>query len=105
MVPGVDYIILGFGHLLAFGIENQPEAQTALVADAVENRGTYRQQGVEPTSGLVDSLTDIVDWEVVLKVSLARKGVMPLGEECATAVEPAVHHERLSFHRLAVGVD
>ncbi len=104
MVPRIDNIALGLRHFLAFCIENESERKTALVADGIEDCGGDGQQRVKPASGLVDTFADVVDWEVLLQLLSSSERVMPLCEESATRVEPAVHHVGLPNHLAAASI-
>ena len=63
VVPRVNDVATGFGHLLAFCIQDQTEGEAAFVGHVVKDRGRNGQQRVEPSSRLVHAFTDVVDGE------------------------------------------
>ena len=54
-LPRVDDVAAALRHLLAVGVEDQPEADAVAVAGLVEEQGRDREQRVEPAAGLVDA--------------------------------------------------
>ena len=82
-LPGDDDVALRLGHLLALGIEDQPEAEAGLVRRAAEQQHRDRQQRVEPAARLVERLADVVGREVLLEPVLVLERRVPLGERHA----------------------
>ena len=49
-------------HLPTVFVEDVSEAEDASIGGLIEDESANRHQGVEPTSGLIDCLTDEVGW-------------------------------------------
>ena len=58
-------------------------------------------QAVEPTPGLVYSLTDEIGGKALLEHSLILKGIMPLGYWHSSRIKPAISYLRNAPHRVA----
>ena len=100
-IEGIDGIALGFAHLLAVLILHQSEHNHVFKGRLVEQQGGFRQQGVEPASGLVHRLGNELSRELLFKGFLIFKRIMMLGERHCAGIEPAVNHLRHPLHRLA----
>ena len=91
-VPGVDDVAPALRHLLALGVEDQPQTDAVAVAGGVEEQCRLGEQRVEPAAGLVDRLADVVGRETLLELRLALERVVELGEGHRAAVVPGVDH-------------
>ncbi len=88
----LNHVAHPFAHLAAFLVQNQAQADDVLVRRLACQQGGQRVQAVEPATGLVDRLANVVGGEP--SVGLYRvvvEGVMPLGKWHRTRVEPGVH--------------
>ncbi len=100
-VPGVDDVAAALRHLLALGVEDQPEADAVAVAGGVEEQGRLGEQGVEPAAGLVLGLADVVGREALLELLFALERVVELREGHRAAVVPGVDHREDAAHDAA----
>ena len=91
-VPGLDDVAAALRHLLALGVEDQPEADAVAIAGGVEEQRRLGQQRVEPAAGLVDRLADEVGREALLELLLVLERVVELRERHRAAVVPGVDH-------------
>ncbi len=91
-LPGVDDVAAALRHLLALGVEDQPEADAVAEARAVEQQGRLGEQRVEPSARLVLGLADVVGREELLEGLLVLERVVVLGEGHRAAVVPGVDH-------------
>ncbi len=100
-LPGVDDVPLALAHLDPILIE------TVAGDDAVPERGlpmddrARGEQGVEPTSCLVDRLADEVSREALLEGLLVLERVVPLSGVHRPRVEPGIDYVRNPVHPLA----
>ncbi len=100
--PGPDDIPFALAHLLALGIQDVPQADDILIADAVEEQGGDGVQAVKPATRLVNRLADVVGREApVLEYRLVLEGVVVLGDGHIAGVEPAVNDLRHALHSTA----
>ena len=88
--PGLDHVALALGHLLAVGVEDQPQADHVAERAPVEEEHALGQQRVEPAAGLVDGLADEVGREAPLQRVRPRERVRVLGVGHRAAVVPDV---------------
>ena len=100
-VPRDDHVPAGLAHLLALGIEDQPEAEHRAVGGAPVQQHRHREQGVEPPARLVERLADVVGGEVVGELLDVLERRVPLGERHRARVPPRVDHLRHAPHLAA----
>jgi len=67
------------GHLAAFGIEDQAQADDILEGRTIEQKRGDGVQGVKPAPGLIHGLADIIGGELLFEGFKIFKGVVPLG--------------------------
>ncbi len=67
------------GHLAAFSIKDQAQADDILESHAVEQKRGDGVQGVEPAPGLINGLADKIGGELLFEGFEVFKGVVPLG--------------------------
>ena len=77
--PGIHHVSPRLGHLLAFGVQDQPQADAGQVAGLVEEKGGDGVQTVEPAPRLVHRFGDEVGGELLPEKLLVLEGVVPLG--------------------------
>eukprot|EP00966_Prymnesium_polylepis_P279832 6464868-Prymnesium_polylepis.1 len=85
--PRVDRVAFALGHLLAVGVEHEPDREHGAVGGPAEERGREREHRVEPAAGLIDTLRDEVDDR--RRIGLPAERVVRRGERRAARVEPA----------------
>ena len=68
-LPRVDDVAAALRHLLAVGVEDQPEADAVAIARAVEQQRRLGEQRVEPAARLVLRLADVVGRKPLLELS------------------------------------
>ena len=91
-----------FDIFLAVFVDDQIQANTVLVGDAVRHQGRDRVQGIKPAARLVDRFADVVGREMLLELVMILERVMPLRVRHGTGVEPAIDHFRNTLPGLAV---
>ena len=94
-------VTLGLTHLLSVLILYVTKHDNILVRRLVKEQCGDCHQGIEPSSCLVNRLTDEVSREVVLEDILILKRIMPLCKWHRTGIEPAVDNLRYTLHLAA----
>ena len=94
-------VTLGLTHLLSVLILYVTKHDNVLVRRLVKEQCGDCHQGIEPSSCLVNCLTDEVSREVVLEDILILKRIMPLCKWHRTGIEPAVDNLRYTLHLAA----
>ena len=97
----IHRVAFGLAHLLAVFVLHVAEHDDVLVRSLVEQQGRLRKQGVEPASGLVDSLGDELCRELSLEEVLVLKRIMMLCEGHCAGIEPAVDNLGHPLHLAA----
>ncbi len=90
----VQHVTDVLAHLAAVGVEQQAQAQHGLVGGAVEHQRPHGHQRVEPATGLVDGLADVLRRVLALELFAVAVRGSPLGERHRSAVVPDVDHFR-----------
>ena len=98
---GVGVVPQALGHLLAVGGKDKAVYHTVLEGGTVKEGGCQNGEGVEPASGLVQSLGDEVRREVAFQVVLVLEGIVVLGVGHGARLKPAVQHLRDAGHGAA----
>lgn len=76
---GVRVVLKPLAHLLAISSKNQAIGNEVLEGGLVEQGSGEHDEGVEPTSGLVNTLGNEVGGEGLLEGFLVLEGVVTLG--------------------------
>ena len=97
----INRVTLGLTHLLSVLILYVTKHDNILVRRLVKEQCGDCHQGIEPSSCLVNRLTDEVSREVVLEDILILKRIMPLCKWHRTGIEPAVDNLRHTLHLAA----
>ena len=100
-LPRVDDVAQRLGHLAALAVEDQPEAQHALVRRPAEQQRRDGEQRVEPAARLIERLADVVGREALLEALLVLERRVLLGERHRAGVKPHVDDLGHARHRLA----
>src|SRR5690606_27361974 len=101
-VVRVDDVADRFRHFLAVLVHDVAQANTVFVRDLIGYEGRYRVQRVEPATGLVDCLADVIRREMLRELLLVLERVMPLRVRHGAGVEPAIDDLRNPPPRLPV---
>ena len=92
-VHGVGVILESLGHLLSVLSENEAVDDQVFVGVTVLDSRRNNVEGVEPSSSLVDSLTDEVRGEYFAEfLFVGAERVVHLGEGHRPTLEPTVEH-------------
>src|SRR5699024_4744459 len=79
-------------HFLTVFGQDVTQAYDIFVRVAVEHQRRHRHQRIEPASGLIDGLTDVLGWKRLFELG-SRSGrvrITPLRERHGSRVEPRV---------------
>ena len=101
-----DDIAKMLAHLFAFAVVDMSQHDAVAERSAVEDGRGDRQQGVEPSAGLIHRLADEIRGVTAFELFLVLKGVMPLREGHGAGVVPAVDDLGHALHVFsALGAD
>ena len=97
-VKRIDSVSFGLTHLLSVLILNVTENDNVLVRRLIKEQRGLSEQGVEPSSCLVNSLRDKLCRELFVEKLLVLKRIVMLCERHCAGVEPAVNNLRYTVH-------
>ena len=100
-LKGIHHIALGLAHLLAVLVRHQTQNNDIFIRRLVEQQRGLRQQGVEPSSGLVHGLGDEFRRELLLEQIFIFKRIMMLRKRHGPGVKPTVDHLGHPLHGAA----
>lgn len=89
---GIGEVLESLGHLLSVFGEDDSVDNAVLERRAAEKVGTENEQGVEPSSSLIETLGDEVSGERLLELFDILKGVVLTGVGHAARLEPTIEH-------------
>ena len=97
-VKRIDSVSFGLTHLLSVLILNVTENDNILVRRLIKEQRGLSEQGVEPSSCLVNGLRDKLCRELFVEKLLVLKRIVMLCERHCAGVEPAVNNLRYTVH-------
>ena len=97
-VERIDSVSFGLTHLLSVLILNVTENDNVLVRRLIKEQRGLSEQGVEPSSCLVNGLRDKLCRELFVEKLLVLKRIVMLCERHCAGVEPAVNNLRYTVH-------
>ena len=100
-IPRIHDIAEALGHLLAFAIQDQAEAEDVLIRNGIHQQGADGVQRVEPAARLIHGLADVVRRELGLELLLVLERIVPLREGHGAGIEPDVDQVLDAPHRAA----
>ncbi len=97
-IKRIHRISFGLAHLLPVLILHMAENDDIFIRRFIKQQGGFRQQGIEPSAGLVHRLGDELRRELTLEQFFIFKRIMVLGKRHGSGIKPAVDHLRHPPH-------